>query len=348
MDENVKGTGHSDVEELLLPGEVKRKAARQLPADEVESSMTISKALKTPPAIAIMIIIGLALIGLLVIFSDASLKEQFTYILRGELSEYKERKAEEEEKKIRDIEELTGNKYGSVTLTYTPKDARVDIKQSKYVKDCSSFGTDEDAILACLKKPFDYAKAPEVTDIPNKSQSLKREEKEVVENLPFTDMPIQQSNEERTVISAYEVTIEITRDGYEPRKFHFTGEKARIGALGEGWESKFWDQKGPGLYMVDFPGADLAPKPETAKINYIAAVKEFECIRREVQSKRDAGKTVSEEQVAKIFTDILNKNDIRTRDDFYKIEAFLRQTDAVWFEGFLKELEKLDCSASTN
>lgn len=343
MDENVKGTGHSDVEELLLPDDRKRPAGK-LEADlEPEETISFKSLLKTPAAITIMIVLGLLLIGILVIVSNASLSEQFQYIMRGELGKYKGELARLEEEKIRDIENLTGNKYGSVTLFYTPQDAKVEIKQYKYAKNCSEFAGVEDDVLACLKKDFDYSLTPEITPIKNKSLELNRDQKEIVESLPFTDMPIQESNDERTIVWAYEVEVEITREGYEPRKFHFTGEKGRIGALGEGWESKFWDMKGPGLFMVDFQGADLAPLPETARKNYIAAVTDFECIKREVVAKREAGKSISEDQVGAVFSEILTKNGIRTRDDFYKIEAFLRQNEPVWFEGFIKDLEKIVC-----
>ncbi len=242
-----------------------------------------------------------------------------------------------------DIEELTDNRYGSVTLTYTPADAKVVIEQLKFKNDCSQFAGNPDGMLACLKKGPDYSANPEVSPIDNKSLHLNRDQREIIESLPFTDMPIQESNDERTISWAYEYKIEIIREGYEPRKFHFTGDRKRIGALGMGWESRFWDMKGPGLYMVDFQGADLAPKPETAKLNYIATVRDSECIRREVMAKRDAGKNISEEQVGNVFAEIRKKNGIRTVDDFSKIESFLRQTEPEWFESFLRDIEQMSC-----
>jgi len=344
MDENVKGTGHSDVDELLLPNDSKKQKGKVADVDEEKSSFKIDWF--SAPVITVAVVAVLALISIIVIMSNASLHEQFQYILRGELGKYKAEIARLEEEKIRDIENLTGNRYGSVTLFYSPRDSQVAIKQYKYVKDCSRFAGVEDELLDCLDNPFDYAANPEVTTIDNKSLHLDAAKKEVVENLPFTDMPIQEANDERTIVWAYEVQIEITREGYEPRKFHFTGERSRIGALGEGWESKFWDQKGPGLYMVDFQGADLTPLPETAKNNYVAAVKEFECIRREVEAKRAAGKPISDQQVADVFIEILNRHEIKSRDDFFKIENGLRQTQPEWFEGFMKELTALTCTAS--
>ena len=80
-----------------------------------------------------------------------------------------------------------------------------------------------------------------------------------------------------------------------PRKFHFTGDKNRIGVLGEG-ESKYWDRRESPAFMVDFQGADSELKPETAKNNYMAAVKEMGCI-SEVAAKREAGKTVNQDTV---------------------------------------------------
>ena len=345
MDENGNKTKHRDVEELLLPGnEGKPKMDIQ---DELQKEKLIKpKKILTASMITIIIVMVLTAIGMVVIYTNDNLAEQFDAILRGELSEYKAELKKIQEDRIREIENLTGNRYGSVSLFYSPKDAKVHIKQMKYIKDCSKFAANEIDVLQCLKKQFDYSQKPEVDEIDNKSQHLDREKKEIVDSLPFNDMPIQESNDERDTVWAYEVEIEIAREGYHPRKFHFTGSKSRIGALGEGWESKYWDQKGPGIFMVDFQGADLVPKPETAKNNYMAAIKEIECIRREVDAKRKAGKTVPNDVVESVYSEILNKHEFKTVNEYNTVDNALRITQPEWYEGFMKEVDKMPCSAS--
>ena len=99
--------------------------------------------------------------------------EQFDAILKGELGRHKEelRKVQEDHPRKRD---LTGNKYGSVTLFYS-QDAQVMMKQMKYTQ-CSSFAATRKTLL-CLKTAFDYTQKPEVKEIDNKSLHLDKEKK---------------------------------------------------------------------------------------------------------------------------------------------------------------------------
>ncbi|HNU67992.1 MAG TPA: hypothetical protein PKG82_02475 [Myxococcota bacterium] len=345
MDQNESKMKHRDVEDLLLPDE-SGKNTIDIESELRKDSGDKPKKILTGSTITVIIVAVLAALSLIVIYSNDNLSEQFDAILKGELGKYKEELRKVQEDRIREIEDLTGNKYGSVTLFYSPQDAQVMMKQMKYTKDCSSFAANEEDVLLCLKKPFDYTQKPEVKEIDNKSLHLDKEKKEIVDSLPFNDMPIQEANEERTIVDAFEVEIEIIREGYDPRKFHFTGDKNRIGVLGEGWESKYWDQKGPGIFMVDFQGADLNPKPETAKNNYMAAVKEMECIKREVAAKREAGKTVNQDTVNGVYSEILNKHEFKTVEEYNTVDNALHTTQPEWYEGFWKEVEKMPCAAA--
>jgi hypothetical protein len=346
MGEMVKEKNARDVEELLLPGNEKK------PRINIEEELQKDKAAEPKKKVngslmTVVVVLILTAIGMAIVYTNDNLSEQFDAIMRGELGKYKEELRKVKEDRIRDQEELTVNKYGSVTLFYSPKDSIVTIQQKRYAKDCSQVGGNEEDVLVCLKKDFDYTKEPEVKDIENKSQKLDREKKEVVDSIPFNDIPIQESNEERTIVWTYEMEIQINREGYEPRKFHFTGEKNRLGKVGEGWESKYWDQKGPGVFMVDFQGADLLPKPETAKNNYIAAVKDMECIKREIATKRAAGKVISEDSVNGVYSEILNKHELKTFEEYDRIDQALRATDAEWYEAFHKEVGAMPCEAAT-
>ncbi len=275
---------------------------------------------------------------------DSGTRDKLGRLLGGGTAEQDQEQALLEQEKLWDIEELAQNRYGSVTLVYSPHDARVDMRLYKYAKDCTSSAGSPDALLECLKKPFDYTAAAEIQSIDNASLHLNRDAREIIESIPMQDMPIQEGNDALTMFWAYELQVEISREGYETQKFHFTGDRTRVGALGEDWQTRYWDMKGPGQYMVDFQGANLAPNPETAKTNYIATVREFECLRREVMAARDAGRYISEEQVNKVFADIRRKNGIMTIDDFFKIESLLRQTEPEWLEKFNMEIGEIPCN----
>lgn len=287
----------------------------------------------TGSGFVILGVLVLSAIGIGYIYSDDILAEQFEAMLAGELGDYKEQLRKIQEDKVRGIEDLTGNTYGSLTLFYSPRDSAVTIKQFKYTRDCSKFTVDEE-VLNCLKQKWEYDQAPEENSVDNPSLHLDKEKKEVVEQIPLNDIPIQESNDDRNQVFKYEMEVVIDREGYHPRKFFLTGDKNH-GQREEGWEVLFWDQKGPAIYMVDFQGADLMPKPETAKENYRLTRLDMECINREVDSKRKEGKNISDSTINGLYTEILNRHGFKTFDEFDRIHAEL-----VKDEEYKKVIEK--------
>jgi len=260
--------------------------------------------------------------------------------MHGELGKYKESLRKAQEDRIRDIEAVTGNKYGSLTLFYSPKTARVSIKEFKYTQDCSQF-TDEIEILTCLKKATDYSQTPVTREVDNPSLHLDKEKKEIIEQIPLNDIPIQESNDERNTIYRYEYEIQIEADGYHPRYFFITGDREHPKNV-ENWVTLFWDMKGPGLYMADFQGADLMPTAETAKENYKKALSDIECIKREIDAKRKEGKTITDDTVQGLYIELLNRNGFKTFEEFNIIDQELRK-DEEFFAAFQKELASITC-----
>ncbi|MBM4395032.1 MAG: hypothetical protein FJ087_05020 [Deltaproteobacteria bacterium] len=328
MDPNTKMP--RDVHELLLSADEEEGKARD--DDQVEDARQPRGPFFTTPVIVTCVVAALTAIGLIIIYSSPILSEQFSAMLSGELGKYKEQLRKVREDKIRDIENLTSNKYGSLALFYSPRDSKVTISESKYKLDCAKTA-DEDAQLACLRDRIDYAQAPERREIDNPSLHLDRAKKEVVEQIPLNDIPIQEASEDRKQIFRYEYTIKIDADGYYPRTFFITGDKERPQVRDV--ELLFWEQKGPGVFMADFRGADLMPKPETAKENYKKARFDMACIDKEVDAKRKAGKNISEDTVQGLYLELINRHGFKTFDEWSRIESALRADAA-----FATQLEK--------
>jgi hypothetical protein len=327
-----------DVHELLLT--MDEEEGRTHAAKDVITDARRPKREKffTIPAIVIIVVIALTAIGLGIIYSSPVLSEQFSAMLTGELGKYKEQLRKVREDKVREIESVTGNRYGSLTLFYSPRDSRVTITEYKYKLDCSKF-TDDGEQLTCLRKRVDYSQKPEQRQIDN--PSLKLKDKEIVEQIPLNDIPIQEASDDRKTLFRYDIAVVIEAEGYFPRKFFLTGDKEHA-RNEEGWESLFWEQKGPQIWMVDFRGADLLPKPETARANYQKALTDWECIRREIDNKRKAGKSVSSDTETGLFIEILNRNGFKTFEEFNVIDVELRK-DAKFAKSFDTELKNIEC-----
>jgi hypothetical protein len=324
-----------DVHELLLSSEEEEGRSRK-DDDSVEDSRRPRGPFFTPPVIVTCVVLGLSALGLIIIYSNPILSEQFSAMLSGELGKYKEQLRKAREDKIRDIENLTGNKYGSLTLFYSPRDAKVTITEKKYKLDCSTTKSEDDQ-LTCLKKKLDYNQAPETKQIDNPSLHLDRVKKEVVEQIPLNDIPIQEASDDRKQILKYEYTVVLDAEGYYPRTFFITGDKERPPV--KDVEPLFWEQKGPGVFMADFRGADLLPKPETAKENYKKARMAMTCIDREVEEKRKAGKNISDDTVQGLYLELVNRHGFKTFEEWNRIELELRK-DAIFVKDFDKELAK--------
>ena len=327
-----------DVHELLL-SEDEESGKTSYDDDEVEDTRHKGPFFTTP-VIVVLVVLALSGIGLGIIYSDPILTEQFEALLAGELGEYKEQLRKAQEDRIREIENLTSNKYGSLTLFYSPRDSKVIIAEKKFTMDCSAH-TDETLLLECLRGQMDYNQNPVERQVDNKSLHLDHEKKEIIESIPLNDIPIQEASEDRTIIYRYEYQVTIDREGYYPRVFYMTGDKDRPAI--KDVEMLFWTQRGPGIFAVDFRGADLMPKPETAKENYKLARKDVLCVQREVEKKRKEGKNISDSTVDGIYLEVLNRHGFKTFGEWNRIDEALHE-DKAWVEEFNKELKAHKCN----
>jgi len=338
-DKNVKDMT-KDVHELLLNEEEEEGRSRKGADDEVLDARRSRGPFFTTPVIVTVIVVALAAIGLGIIYASPSLREQFEAMLSGELGKYKEELRKAREDRIREIESLSSNRYGAVTLFYSPRDAQVTITERKYKLDCSAAASDETTLIDCLRKKLDYTQKPEERQIDNPSLHIKG--REIVEQLPLNDIPIQESSEDRKQIFRYELEVKIEREGYYPRTFQILGDKDRPAPVAKDMEILFWEQKGPGVYMVDFRGADLFPKPETAKDNYKKAREAIACVNREVEAKRKEGKKIADDTVRGLYLEIINRNGFKTFEEWDRIDAELNK-DAKFQADLQEQISKATC-----
>lgn len=334
-----RGRDPKDVHELLLTEDEESGRARN--DDDVVDVRRRGGPFFTPPVIVIAVVLALTAIGLVVIYSNPVLKEQFEALLAGELGTYKEQLRKAEEDRVREIENLTSNRYGSLTLFYSPRDARVTITERKFTLDCSSAGNDT-VLIECLRGRMDYAQAPAEQQIDNPSLHIDRSKKEIVEQIPLNDIPIQEASEDRKKVFRYEYRIVMEREGYYPRMFYVTGDKDRPPLDERDTEVLYWSQRGPGIFAVDFRGADLMPKPETAKENYVKARLDLLCLSRDVERKRKEGKNISDDTVYGVQLEIVNRHGFKTFDEWNRIDAALRE-DAAFVTSLDKELKAHRC-----
>lgn len=339
MDGNASDKLPRDVHELLLTGE-EEEGKDRIEEHEVLDARRPKGPFFTIPVIVILVVAALSVIGVGIIFSNDILREQFQAMLSGDLGKYKEQLRKAKEDKVREIENLTGNKYGSLALFYSPRDAKVTIQEKKYKLDCSAEKEDV-ALATCLKKKIDYAQKPEEKAIDNPSLHLDRAKKEIIEQIPLNDIPIQEASDDRKIIYRYEYAIQIEADGYYPRQFYLTGDKEH-GPTSKDVEALYWDQKGPGVFMANFGGADLLPKPETAKEHYKKARIDMACIDKEVAAKKKEGKNVSQDTVSGLYIEILNRHGFKTFEEFDRIDGELKKDEA-FIKAFDKELAKAPC-----
>jgi len=94
--------------------------------------------------------------------------------------------------------------------------------------------------------------------------------------------------------------------------------------------------------MADFRGADLLPKPETAKENFKKARLDMACIDRDVEAKKEEGKNVSEDAVRGAYNEILNKHGFKTFEEWDRIDVELRK-DATWWKSLEDEIKAHKC-----
>lgn len=328
-----------EVRDILIPSE---------DADGIHGDHTIevihsdTKGRMKPLWITLSIVIVLSAIGLGIVYATPSLRVQWNSLLAGELGAYKAQIRRKQIDRIRQIEMLTSNDYGSLTLVYTPKDAKVTITQNKWVQDCSKTHGDKE-LLKCLEKPVDKDKTkPIVKDLDNPSLHLDASKKQILDSLPLNDLPVKEASDDRKTISHYEYLITMQREGYKPRKFYITNDPNRKPGIKDA-QLIVWVLRGPGLYMADFQGADLEPLPETAKDNYVKATIALYCVDKAIEKGRKAGNKYKQDNIDAMKTEYLNKYGFKSPGQYNSVGTALMK-DKDFAKGLQDTLKNIDCT----
>lgn len=275
------------------------------------------------------------------------------------IEEHIEGEARKKEEEWRNEDYRARPMYGDITLTYFPKDAKVEFFQKVYVKagndwraDSAGPGTqvtdcaqllpeDKKKQLAAAGHgdPVCNAQTGEV-GYPNQSQLLKPGE--YVERLPFRNLPIFTTeryplcppedlacdvNVGGSVSKArnFEYRIVFSREGYEPYELKITRE---------GWT------KGAGasnsIYMWN--GLDLQPKPETLRDNFIRARRDVFCLMK-IQKIETYEKLPAENRDL-----IMARNGFKSWEAYLEVEGVLTtgENEASWKET-QAAIEKEEC-----
>ena len=328
-----------EVRDILIPSEDAQGSGYE---HEMEIVHTDTGRQMRPLWITLGIVVVLSIVGLGIIYATPSLRTQWDAFLAGELGAYKNRIRRKQMDMIRQIEMLTANDYGSLTLMYTPKDAKVTITQYMWTQDCSA-AKGKKELLKCLQQPIDKTKTkPKTREIDNPSLHLDPSKKQILESLPLNDLPVKEVSDNRRVITHYEYLITMQREGYKPRKFYITNDPKRK-MPDKDTQRILWVLRGPGLYMADFQGADLEPLPETAKDNYVKATVALYCVDKEIEKGRKAGNKYKQENIDAMKMEYLNKYGFKSPAQYQSVGTELAK-DKDFVKKLQDILKNVDCS----
>ena len=270
--------------------------------------------------------------GFAMIQSSDAWSRDLQCFVDGTLEECKTAEVERTKRLWRDEDHKAANRYGDMTLVYFPPDSQVKLNQEKTQRSGDDWRNRE-GLPECMRpegmavETPTISKEPEIKDIPNDSQNLK--EGQTIERLPLLDMPIFEASKDGAgcvnVVSYYNYKIVLSREGYHPREFDYRPDD--------------WTRVGPGNMMIEWPGVDLEPKPETIKANFAKVMAEEFCLRKLKELA-----TLSDSMQDPNFEMMLMRNGFKTKEDFMKAFEALTTTaehDAWWQEqaGIIAKLE---------
>lgn len=276
-----KDDGLGSASELLMGGGGSKGPRRVTDADIDEP---FEPERKSWGGIVTIVIMALVVIGGIVfVMTNDKFKQEIECFLSGEIEKCKTAEKKEQESQWREVDQLTVNRYGTTTLVYSPQDAKVVLTQLKWKEGI------EDFVGRVKKGKEDKRGEPERIDIPNRTSSLK--EKEIVESLPLQDLPLLEKSTDSagpdTEVYTYAYEIVIEKDGYYPRTFLFMTDDVPM-KTPEGVQAYKWENTGPGVYMANFTGADLMPRPETARPKMVEALIAIRCLKASPEGQKMA------------------------------------------------------------
>lgn len=297
--------------------------------DTMEDKAFTSRRKIAPTSIIFIICLIIVAGGIIFIISNEELRDRLFAFFTGEI--IKQKKAEKEAflKKMREIETLTANRYGTINLTYSPKDARVDIIEFKYTQPVEEY-------VKRIKLGGDLKASAVTREIDNPSLHL--EKGKLIQQIPLQNIPILETSEDSKNVHIYEYEIKISKEGYETRRFYLQPLESH--RIVEGAQVLVWKEMGPAIFLVDFAGCDLIPKPETAKENFKKAWTEIHCFRKFLEKEK---KKWSEDDIKGMENEIQVRYGFKTATEFNYLSSQLKD-DVEWWSETQKEIQKVKCA----
>jgi hypothetical protein len=250
------------------------------------------------------------------LMSQEEKRDEVQAFLSGTVVEHKTAEVKRLKEQWSEEDRRAKNRYGEVTLTFFPGDARVRVFQTKFEQDGASWRRKEAT-----------AKKLEETEISNETATLKPGQ--TVERLPLINLPIFEASKGEdgavAMVNTYEYRVQFEREGYFPQ------EKI--------WRLDDWQRVGPGNEVINWPGLDLVPKPETQKLNFSKAMHDIFCM---MKQKNLA--TLQDASSQENFGIILLRNGFKTQEDFQRANETLTTGEfAEWWKTEQDAIAKLPC-----
>lgn len=318
--------------------------------DDADFDETFGHTKRSKIALAIIAVVVVATAAIAV--SVASNEEQVSELhafFGGEIVEHKTAEVRKLKARWRDEDLKARNKYGDVTLTYFPQDARVEVTKVTYHQTGAAWHRNDAARDEVAKET-----------IPNDTAKLA--EGQSIERLPLLNLPIFESDKvTQGEISAagtgcdptcsdplpyclegqcvqvgsvrdvyfYEYTLAFSREGYHPIE-----KKIRVDD---------WMRVGPGNQIIEWPGLDLVPKPETVMANFAKAMGEIFCL-----MKLKDLPTLQAASADENFDMLLMRNGFKTGEDFENARSVLTGGEyAEWWKERQDAIAKQECTAES-
>jgi hypothetical protein len=300
------------------------------------------------------------ILGTAMIIGSDDMARDFECFVNGTVEECKTAEVEKTKRMWRNEDHKSQNMYGNVSLTFFPADSNVKITQTQKhtagdnwrmaegLAKCPA--TDATVGGAETAKPKPKAEgapgAPAPTpvkgaveaakfqtgthsrEIPNETSKLA--EGQTIQELPLENLPIFETrkNEFGCVgdVLNYEYLVEFTREGYYDQK--------------RTWRRDDWKRIGPGNVIIEWPGLDLEPKPETIKANFSKVMHQEHCLRttKKLTTLDDSMKDAN-------FEIMLLRSGFKTREDFMKVYDTLTKTaeHSEWWKGETEKIKAQKC-----
>ena len=318
---------------MVRAGETNEQTAEERAlVDEVETGIR-PKEFSITALIILVVSLGAIGIGGSIIFGDEHLKENWILFWQGQLKEELDKRHQAEMDRMEKLDRLTQNRYGDITLFYSPRDAEVKCVRLAWRESMDQFmeryehgGADERQPSGEFELKQCYAK----------TAGLKGNQ--YFQSIPIQNLPIVERKDDGTVFT-YEYKIDVTHHNeagvqdYKPRSFllhsPFSYHKPPPCEVPEGPQDCAkktpicvtplrFQETGGNAYAADFTGCDLIPEPSIFKCTYAKTMYTVKC----------EMKTALEE-AAKIIDPETKKPKVMTEDE----QRALRDSYTMQFSG---------------